>query len=303
MLNYHELTMNEPRDSPQRRKQFLVISAIMIILPLHAALNAGVLTTLTISQGTFPGGEFVYKSMMKDYAASTGTLRTVSADLGIAEDGGSGNLIIREEGVPLDTADLLYSILLDDTELVPGGKTRFVSGALLAKSSEGGKKMKKMLLEVNNDIKEEGTHSKDIRYEVGSLPKVNAAMAQHPFTAGAFSAILQSYKIAPKFKEYAKDHGESGKSPIVIATCSAKQKMCTYYMPLTKRDKFYMGKPITEEYAKEFVNLSQMQRMGFDFNLPGISIRFGNIGRGIKKALGMGGGSSKKSVEDNGDEL
>eukprot|EP00579_Thalassiosira_antarctica_P008677 CAMPEP_0201889628 /NCGR_PEP_ID=MMETSP0902-20130614/30446_1 /ASSEMBLY_ACC=CAM_ASM_000551 /TAXON_ID=420261 /ORGANISM="Thalassiosira antarctica, Strain CCMP982" /LENGTH=296 /DNA_ID=CAMNT_0048420265 /DNA_START=99 /DNA_END=989 /DNA_ORIENTATION=- len=296
--------MNEPRDSPQRRKQFLVISAIMVVLPLHAALNAGVLTTLAISEGTFPGGEFVYKSMMKDYAASTGTLRTVSADLGIAEDGGSGNLIIREEGVPLDTADLLYSILLDDTGLVPGGMTRFMSGALLAKSSEGGKKMKKMLLEVNKDVKEEGgTHSKETRYEVGSLPKVDAAVAQHPFTAGAWSAILQSYKIAPKFKEYAKDHGEPGKSPIVIATCSAKQKMCTYYMPLSKRDKFYMGKPITEEYAKEFDNLSQMQMMGFDFNVSGISIRVANVVRGMKKALGMGGGSKKESASDNGDEL
>ena len=32
----------------------------------------------------------------------------------------------------------------------------------------------------------EGKHSKDIKYEVGNLPKVNAALASHPFTAGAW---------------------------------------------------------------------------------------------------------------------
>ena len=200
MLNYHELTMNEPRDSPQRRKQFLVIAAIMVIMALHASLNAGILATLTIEEGTFPGGEFVYKLMMKDYAASTGTLRTVASDLGIAEEGSRDKLIIAEEGVPLDTADFLFSVLLDNDKLVPGGKTRFASGALLAKSNADGGKVKKRLLEVNNDIKnrikeEGGTHSKDMKYEVGNLPKVNAAMASHPFTAGACSAMLQTFKV------------------------------------------------------------------------------------------------------------
>ena len=196
MLNYHELTMNEPRDSPQRRKQFLVISAIMVGMAIHAALNAGLLATLNIEEGTFPGGEFIYKFMMKDYAASTGTLRTVSTDLGIVEEGATNNLIIMEEGVPMDTADLLYSVLLDNDAAVPGGKTRFASGLLLGKSNSEGTKMKKSLLEVNKDIKEEGgTHSKDVKYEVGNLPKVNAAVASHPFTAGAWSAALQNYKV------------------------------------------------------------------------------------------------------------
>ncbi|KAL7536045.1 hypothetical protein ACHAXR_006883 [Thalassiosira sp. AJA248-18] len=300
MMNYHELTMNEPRDSPQRRKQFLVITAIMVVMALHAGLNAGVLATLDIEEGSFPGGEFVYKFMMKDYAASTGTLRTVAKDLGIAEAGG-GNLIVAEEGVLLDTADLLYSILLDDETLVPGGKTRFLGGALLNGSSGGGgPTIKKQLLDVNKDIKEEGTHSKDIKYEVGKLPKVGAAVAQHPFTAGAWSAMLQSYKIVPKFKKYAKDHGESGKSPVVIATCSAKQKMCTYYMPLTKRDKFFMGKTTTEEYAKDFDNVSMLERMGivFDDGLSIGGINFGNVFRGVKKALGMGGSTTSEKKSD-----
>lgn len=197
MLNYHELTMNEPRDSPQRRKQFLVISAIMTVMALHAGLNAGVLATLTIEDGTFPGGEFVHKPMVKDYAASTGTLRTVASDLGIAEEGGGG--LVLDEGVPLDTADLLYAALLDDESLVPGGRTRFAAGALLGKTKEGGEMKKRLMEAANADIRENGekggTHSKDILYEVGTLPKVPAAVASHPFTAGAWSAVLQSFKV------------------------------------------------------------------------------------------------------------
>ena len=234
MLNYHELTMNEPRDSPQRRKQFLVISAIMTGMAIHAGLNAGVLASLSIETGTFPGGEFVHKSMTKDYAASTGTLRTVADDLGITEEGNT-NLVL-QEGAPRDTADLLYSLFLDDVSLVPGGKTRFAAGALLSGNNKGGNgDMKKLLLEVNKSINDsnssdDSTHSKDVKYEVGKLPKVEAAVAQHPFTAGAWSAILQSYKIIPKFKKYAQENSQEGSSLVVIATCSAKQQMCTYYM-------------------------------------------------------------------------
>lgn len=289
MLNYHELTMNEPRDSPQRRKQFLVICTIMFIFGLHSALDAGVFASLDIAGGTFSGGEFVYKAMTKDYAASTGTLRTVASDLGHAED------------VPPDTADLLYSVFYDDPSLLPGGKTRFSGGVLLSKSISGERKkqIKHSLLDVaNRDIRdlnnvakkgeEETVHSKDVKYEVGSLPKVDAAVASHPFTAGGWSALLQSYKILPKFRAYAKAHGETGKSPIIIATCSAKQKMCTYYMPLSKRDKFYMHKISVEDYAKLFANDGGiMQSMGI-----------GNAWRGLQKTLGIGTSPPNKKSDE-----
>ena len=245
-MNYHEMTMNEPRDSPQRRKQFLVISAIMTGLFLNAGLNAGALSALTIETGTFPGGEFVYKALIKDYAASTGTLRTVMSDLDIV-DGGDRSLINAAlsdtETVELDTADLMYSVFLDDERVVPGGKTRFVAGALLQKSLLKGTplvpaEMKGRLLGMNDSIVEkagdktgvEGAHSTEIPYEVGTLPKVEAAVAQHPFTGGAWSAVLQSRKIVPRLrKHYAEVNGGDG-GGVVISTCSAKQSMCTYYM-------------------------------------------------------------------------
>jgi len=290
--------MNEPRDSPQRRKQFLVICTIMLVMFLHSSLSAGVFATFTITGGTFPGGEFVYKPMTKDYAASTGTLRTVASDLGYAED----------RDVPSDKADLLYSIFLDDPSVLPWGKTRFAGGVLLSKSmrGEGGKQIKKSLLEeANKDIDarknvaaeeedEIGAHSRDIRYKVGSLPEVAAAVAQHPFTAGVWSALLQSYKIFPKLKEYAKNHGEVEKSPIIISTCCVKQKICTYYMPLSKRDKFYsgMGKTSMEGYAKQFTNNgSMMQKLGIDFDASGKL-------RSIKKALGIESSPHNKKSDE-----
>mmetsp|Transcript_7707 Transcript_7707/g.16757 ORF Transcript_7707/g.16757 Transcript_7707/m.16757 type:complete len:230 (+) Transcript_7707:229-918(+) len=164
MLNYHELTMNEPRDSPQRRKQFLVISAIMFLMTVHAGLNAGVFYSMDVTEGTFGGGEFVYKFMRKDYAASTGALRTVASDLGVVEEGGSSNLLIKEKGEEMDTADLLYSVLLDDLSVIPGGDTRFASGLLLPpKSDKGeGQRMKRMLLDANDFIR--GDESDDGRH-------------------------------------------------------------------------------------------------------------------------------------------
>lgn len=128
-------------------------------------------------------------------------------------------------------------------------------------------------------------HSKNVQYEVDSLPKVAAALVSHPFTAGVWSALLQSYKILPKFREYAKNHGETRKSPIIIATCSAEQKMCTYYMPLSKREKFYMGKITMEDYAK--TNGNMMQSMGI-----------ANAWRGMQKALGIGTSPPNKKSDE-----
>jgi hypothetical protein len=61
-MDYHQMTMNEPRDSPARRQQFLVISTIMAGMLAHAMMSAGAFSSLNIKEGVFPGGTFVYKS-------------------------------------------------------------------------------------------------------------------------------------------------------------------------------------------------------------------------------------------------
>lgn len=57
-----------------------------------------------------------------------------------------------------------------------------------------------------------------------------------------------------------------------------------------------MGKPTTEEYANEFDNVSTLEKMGIEFGDDSFSIggiNFANVFRGVKRAIGLGGGSSK----------
>jgi len=200
MMSHHELAATSPLGN--QRSQYLVASAIITILLVHSGISAGVLAPLSITEAkdtTFPGGAFIYKSMLKDYAASFGTWRTIATDL---KNGGIWNDDDAEDG------DLLYTIFMDDESLIPGGKTRFASGTLLT-SKQGSKdvdKIKKWLLETTNNgideklvkkniAEEDARHSKDVRYQVSQLPKVKAAVAYHPFNDGVWSAVLQSFKV------------------------------------------------------------------------------------------------------------
>ncbi|KAL3775679.1 hypothetical protein ACHAW5_009490 [Stephanodiscus triporus] len=97
------------------------------------------------------------------------------------------------------------------------------------------------------------------------------AVAYHPFNDGIWSALLQTYKIIPKFKKYAKEHGGSGQSPVIISTCSVKQRMCTYYM----------------EYAKEFTDMGRLERRITRYIVGDLSRqRF----QGTEEGRGSGGG-------------
>ena len=111
---------------------------------------------------------------------------TIASDLGIDETG-------LEK--PRGTVDFLYTVFLDDAAIIPGGKTRFASGALLTK---GDNDVKPRLIDVNKTIvgKSEGKQSKYIRYEVGALPKVEAVAMNHPFTGGAWSSFLMRFKVS-----------------------------------------------------------------------------------------------------------
>ncbi|KAL3803490.1 hypothetical protein HJC23_014038 [Cyclotella cryptica] len=279
-LSYHELTYNQHKDPKAQRQQFLVICLIMAVLVVHSALNAGILAPLSITRDVFPGGEFVFKLMTNDYVASFGAVRTISSDLGIDENG------VQQ---PRDGVDFLYTVFLDDPSIVPGGKTRFASGALLQKGDGG---MRSRLLEANKSIPPDvhGTQSKNTRYEVAKLPKVTAAVAQHPFTDGVWSALLMKYKIVPAFKKHAKHHNT--RDEIIISTCSETENMCTFYMPLSKVDKFYVGKPTAAEYAKRFdKDMGFLEKIGIDTaafstrKIPGVDLS--NVWRGSKKALGL----------------
>ena len=186
-LNYHELTLNEPRDSPAKRQQHLVICTIMGVLFLHGGITAGLFHPISIEKGEFPGGEFTHKFLTRDYAASSGVQRAIEDDLGIEKKDEKG------WDAPSDSADLMFSVFLDNDESIPGGKTRFASGIITRD-----KEKKSKLLDANaktGEMDEKKDYPKNVKYEVAKLPKADAAVLMHPTTGGLWTALLQQYKV------------------------------------------------------------------------------------------------------------
>ncbi len=63
------------------------------------------------TEGNFGGGEFIYNFMTKDCATYADKPRTVASYLGIVEEGGRSNLLIKDQGEDMDKANLLCSVL------------------------------------------------------------------------------------------------------------------------------------------------------------------------------------------------
>jgi hypothetical protein len=236
--------MNEPRDSPQRRKQFLVICTIMASIFAYSFVKAGGLTAVVASQGRFPGGEFAYKYVVRDYATSMSLMETIGAEINIQR---------------ADMADQLYSMYLDAGGLwVSGDRQRFASGHLA--TDKAGKLKNRQLLKtnsaattktnspVNNDPSVQDLW-KRLEYKTAQLPAAKALIVQFPYTDGFVSALMLSLKVIPRLRALA---AASTKEPIVvISTCSAPDQMCTHYVPLEKTNAFLLGQPSHEKYLVE----------------------------------------------------
>jgi hypothetical protein len=103
-------------------------------------------------------------------------------------------------------------------------------------------------------------------------------------------------KIFPALKKYYEEQGGSD-SFVVISTCSEKQGMCMYYVPLSKKEVFYMGHELTEEYGVQFAATSSVEKF-FGIDLDGMSFggkTFANVYKGLKKLLRV---SSKMSGKE-----
>eukprot|EP00559_Dactyliosolen_fragilissimus_P008398 CAMPEP_0184863866 /NCGR_PEP_ID=MMETSP0580-20130426/12904_1 /TAXON_ID=1118495 /ORGANISM="Dactyliosolen fragilissimus" /LENGTH=279 /DNA_ID=CAMNT_0027362443 /DNA_START=196 /DNA_END=1035 /DNA_ORIENTATION=+ len=279
--------MGQPRDSPGARKQFLVICVIGVAVLAYSVSVSGLFDPLIIrDDGVFPGGEFIYKSETRDYAASAGLVRHVATDLNLEEDQ-KGNLI--------------FSLYIDNMEQkVPFGKERFFGGILIDDTKSH---LKETLLNSNNnnihdqeqDLLQQKLEQNDPQskansnvqteqntdsqlyegnYQLGSLPSVNAIHAKFVYTDGFISALIHNYKVFPALVKYAQD--KQVQRPIVITTtCSAVKKMCTYYVPMVKGDQFLLGRPDTDTYISTLSTDSD-----FDFDLPAMF-------RGLRKLIGI----------------
>jgi hypothetical protein len=237
LMNYHELTMDEGRDSPAKRKQFLIICTVMLGAFIHSLLTAGGISTVNIQEGIFPGGDLVYKFTSRDYAASGSLMESIGKDAAMK---------------PKDFADTMYTVYLDEPTSVAGRQQRFACGYLATDGD--GKKVKKGLMEKNEEKKpptEAEIYDLPARnlwpalmYESQALPSVKAAVVQFPFTNGFVSALVHSYKIIPALRKHilANSPSDHSNPPVIISTCSAKEQMCTHYAPLVKSKKFLLGR-------------------------------------------------------------
>lgn len=244
-LNYHEMTMNEPKDSPHRHQQYLIICTIIAAVFIHSVVTAGAFQPIEVENGIFPGGEFVFKTTKRDYAASISLMEYVAGDAGIYNRS--------------QYADTMYTLYLDDPAVVRGRRQRFAAGFLVTKNEA--KQTRDKLLKMNDIIiPPTDEEARDLgafklwpklKYEMVDLPSVNAAVLQFPFTDGFVSDMMVSWKVIPALRAYAAEHTKSAKDDIVvISTCSVKAQMCTHYAPLFHGKKFLLKQENSAKYAE-----------------------------------------------------
>lgn len=284
MLNYHDFALQLPRDSPVRRQQFLVVCTIMAGIFAYTTIMAGILHSIKITDGKFPGGDFVYKSAKRDYAAAPSLERQVGQDLELS---------------PKEHEDTIYTIFLDHPGQVANGRDqRFASGFLAKNKSD--RPLKDKLIAMNPAIQPPSKAElldlpadelwTRLRYKHKHLPAVKAAVLHFPFTDGFVSSLMLSWKVIPALRKYATDkqreRGIKSPSVTIISTCSVKDQMCTHYAPLEKGDVFLLGQSQMEAYLESLNGSSMFDFSGLDQLIRGSKVAslFG-LGKAAKDEL------------------
>ena len=253
-INYHEMTMQESKNSPERKRQFLVISVVGFGVILASIVSAGLFVPVILSEGEFPGGEFRFRSRAKDYSASMGLFREVAKTLRVSGPNGQWG-------------DLIYGIYHDDANIVQA-KTRFSVGALL--DSDMKEKYDPLFQRVGRQK----------AYDTAVLPKVPAIVTHFPFTNGFISALIFQFKVLPAMYDRVRSLAGENEQSIVVSTCSIQEKMCTHFAPLKSSEDFMLGKTPTAEYAEKMALKNKQEN-------EKKALKAGSILKGFKKLVGM----------------
>lgn len=298
MLNYHEMTMTESRDSPHKRKQFAVTCTIMAAVLIYAIVTSGALLPVETVRGRFPGGSYAHKYTARDYASSGGLARSITRDLIDAQ------LAQEREMVPQYKLEgLMCNVFLDDPSKVGGTRQRFMSGMLTSNEE-----YKSLLMGLNDETKRseftkdelhEMSAAKVFRtlpYEVARLPPADSLVAQFPWTGGVSSMLVQTLKIIPKLHRLAAEKVEKGTQTVVISMCTKEDQMCTYYAPLVDAEKFLFGRPSTEAFNEALGPEETLNWHGIKLTLQYGWDRISSLVmfRGKKKS--EGGGASEEEL-------
>ncbi|CAB9499004.1 expressed unknown protein [Seminavis robusta] len=247
LMNYHELTMDESADSPNKRRQFRLICAVMAIAVTYMTLSSGALKPVVVEEGTFGGGDFRYKLIGRDYAASNSLLESIAGDLNVKER---------------QYESVMHTIYVDDPMTVHGRRQRFAGGVLLTEQTPqllvardgtvtSNEERIATMAALNKEMKVTTEQEQDdmpaadlwprLKYQRQQLPAVRAAKVKFTFTNGFVSSLVHSYKVFPAIREYAKTHGDPGIVPVVMTTCSIMDSYCIHYVPMENGESFRLG--------------------------------------------------------------
>lgn len=206
MLNYHELTMTESKNSPQKKKQFGVVCTVILAGVLYSMLTSGALQAVDPVEGIFPGGHFCYKLVSRDYASSRGLGRSIMEDYKKAELAKQNS--DSPSRVPSIEEDL-YHVFMDDPKMsIDAFRRRYMTGILV--SNKGKDKIKTLMSLNDKEMKKEFSFDEyhDLNagdifdktpYERGELPSVDSLVLQFPFNGGLGSMLVQSHKVRNVF--------------------------------------------------------------------------------------------------------
>lgn len=263
MLNYHELTMTESKNSPQRRLQFSIICSIIASCFTYSVYISGVLLTIEPFETPFPGGIYCYKQLSRDYATSFGIGRRIQKDVleAFPEKDEAAGISVKDRKKMIE--DKVYHVYLDNPEDVAGVNTRWMTGVLVSDDVEKlsycdplfeknpGILREKKLHRDEPDTEKTAAELFDQEiYQYVSLPSVDSLAIKFTYSGGFLSALVLSYKIIPEMRQLAAEKGEAGNAPVLISQCSKVGRECTHYIPLVKGVDFHAGLPSTVEYQK-----------------------------------------------------
>eukprot|EP00531_Pseudo-nitzschia_arenysensis_P002334 CAMPEP_0116123004 /NCGR_PEP_ID=MMETSP0329-20121206/4517_1 /TAXON_ID=697910 /ORGANISM="Pseudo-nitzschia arenysensis, Strain B593" /LENGTH=306 /DNA_ID=CAMNT_0003616891 /DNA_START=62 /DNA_END=982 /DNA_ORIENTATION=+ len=262
LMNYHGLTIEESKHSPQRRYQFIVICSIIAFCFTYSVYISGILLTIQPYETEFPGGTFCYKQLSRDYAASMGIGRRLQKDILEAfpeEEDAAKEITVKARKKIIEGK--IFHVYLDNPEDVSGGQQRWMSGVLVSddidklsycdplfEKNPAILREKKLHQHESENEKKASESFHQAVYESTTLPSVDSLAIKFPFSNGFTSSLVFSYKIIPEMRKLAMEKAEKGSPPVVISQCSVGEETCTHYIPLKEGLDFHMGRTLTDEH-------------------------------------------------------
>jgi len=176
---------------------------------LYSLYISGILLTIDPVEMSFPGGNFCYKFVARDYVASMGFGRRIRKnvyDILPSDDGDEKEEKITKKEKNKLIEEMVYHVYLDNPQLVGGAKTRWLSGVLVTDLEKS--KYCDPLFDVNPKIEREALLHQDeperekkasdvfeqTIYQHVNLPSVSSLAFKFPYTNGFLSGLVLSYK-------------------------------------------------------------------------------------------------------------